>query len=98
VIDSNRIALSAMKKAAQAMDGSESNLSRNVAQLEEKGNDLYADVEAELIVQDAKWQEDESLQEVNTVDSIVSALRPAEDVINQIDAILAESKIAEVQK
>ena len=98
VIDSNRIALSAMQQAAQAMDGSDSNLSRNVTQLEEKVNDLYADVEAELIVQDAKWQEDESLQELNTVDSIVSALRPAEDVINQIDAILAESKIAEVQK
>lgn len=98
VIDSNRLALNAMKDAAEAMDGSEKSLSQNVAQLEEKVNDLYADVEAELIGEDAEWQHRAGSRSLTSADAIVEAMQTADDTIGEIDAILAESYLADTSK
>jgi chromosome segregation ATPase len=93
VIDSNRIALNAMKDAAEAMDGSEKSLAGNVAQLEEKVNDLYADVEAELMGEDARWSDSATRQELESVDAIVSAMQTADDTISRIDSIFSQSTV-----
>ena len=98
VIDSNRLALNAMKDAAEAMDGSEESLSENVAQLEEKVSDLYAEVEAELIGEDAEWQHRSSQPFLTSTDAIVEAMQTVDNTIGEIDTILAESQLADASK
>jgi len=98
VIDSNRLALNAIKDAAKAMTGSEESLSGNVAQLEEQVNDLYADVEAELISEDAEWQGRESSRLLTTQDEIIQTMQTADDTIGEINAILSETQLADASK
>ena len=94
VIDSNRLAMNAMKDAAHAMDGTEESLSENVALLEEKVHDLYADVEAELIGEDAEWQGRAWSQSSASPEEIIAAMQTTDDTIGEIDAILAQEHMA----
>ncbi len=88
VIDSNRTALTAMKDAARAIDSSDKGLAQSVAQLEDKVNGLYAEVEAELRVEDAQWTS--TTREGQSADAILNAVRKPSDTIAEIDAILGE--------
>ncbi|MDB4634859.1 hypothetical protein OAG76_05585 [Rubripirellula sp.] len=92
VIDSNRIAMTAMQEAAQTMDGSDVTFAENVATLEDQVNDLYADVEAELLSEDMHWQDNE----MDDAEQIVSTLATSDDLISQIDSILPESRLTNV--
>ena len=78
VIDASRSALEAMKEAGEAMDSGEQELER----LEEKVNDLYAEVETELIVEDAKWDE-------AAMDKFIVDLQKPTDTIEAIDKVLS---------
>ena len=98
VIDSNQLAMNAMKDAAIAMDGSEESLSENVALLEEKVKDLYADVEAELIGEDAEWQSRAQRRSLASANEIIEAMQTADDTIGEIDAILADTQLADASK
>ena len=90
VIDSNRIALKAMQDAAQAMDGGEASLAKNVAHLEEKVNELYADVESELVGEDSRWSETATREDLESVEAIMSAVREPQSTVREIDAVLAD--------
>ena len=92
VIDSNRIALTAMQDAAEAMDGSDSTFAQNVANLEDKVDDLYAEVEAGLMTEDVRWQEDTG---PSSVQDVVAALQSSDDLVSQIDQILPSVQVAE---
>jgi chromosome segregation ATPase len=98
VIDSNRIALKAMKDAAATMDSSEQSLAQNVAQLEEKVNGLYAQVEVELAGEDAQWSDAATRQEVQSVETILATVRTPKDTVNEIDSILVPSKAVAAAK
>jgi chromosome segregation ATPase len=81
VIDASRSALTAMKEAGEAMDGGDQGLARNVEKLEEKVDDLYAEVETELVVEDAKWDD-------SAMDKFIADLQKPTDTIEAIDKVL----------
>jgi phage shock protein A len=82
-IDASRIALTAMKEAAEVMDGGDQGFAQSVERLEAKVNNLYAEVETELIVEDAKWDE-------ATMDKFIVNLQKPTDTIEAIDKVLAQ--------
>jgi chromosome segregation ATPase len=83
VIDASRIALTAMKEAGEAMDGGDLGLARSVEKLEEKVNDLYAEVETELIFEDSKWNDSA------VMDTFIAGVQKPTDTIEAIDKVLA---------
>lgn len=87
-IDAKRIALKAMKDASTAMDKSEENLARNVDQLEDQVLDLFADVQAELWVEDEKWNAASLETELISADAIIAATQDPSDMIAEIDRVL----------
>ena len=87
-IDANRIALTAMKNAAQLLDGSDASLADSVAKLEEKVNHLYADVQTELIFEDATWDETRVAEQLDSVDTFIAAAQQPVDTITMIDKLL----------
>jgi predicted nucleic acid-binding Zn-ribbon protein len=83
VIDASRTALEAMKEAAQAMYGGDEGFVRSVERLEERVSDLYSEVETELIVEDAKWDE-------ATMDKFLVDLQKPTDTIDDINKVQAK--------
>jgi chromosome segregation ATPase len=83
VIDASRIALTAMKDAAEAMGSGDQGLARSVGKLDEKVSDLYAEVQTELIVEDAKWDDSAGM------DAFIVNLQKPTDTIEAIDKLLA---------
>ena len=83
VIDASRIALTALKEAGEAMDGGEQGLARSVEKLEGKVNALYAEVETELIFEDAKW--DDSA----VMDTFIAGVQKPTETIDAINKVLA---------
>jgi chromosome segregation ATPase len=88
VIDSNRIALTAMQKSAEAMGENDGSLAKGLDHLQEKVHGLFADVETELRVEDDRWAAD-ATKEISTVDAVVAGLQTPRDTIADIDKILA---------
>jgi chromosome segregation ATPase len=91
-IDSKAIALKAMKDASAAMGESEKTLATNIDNLEAKVNDLYADMDAELLGEDEKWNEMETTKEIDAVDAFIDATQEPTDTLSEIDKILAGEK------
>ena len=89
IIDSNWLALKAMQDAAKTMDVTNESFSQNVAKLEEKVENLYAEVEAELLVEDVRWQKDGVLE---SVDQIVASMASSDDLVGEIDSIFGETE------
>ncbi len=87
-IDSKSIALKAMQDASAAMGESDKTLAANIDGLEDKVNDLYADVEAELLGEDEKWNESEVTAEIDSVDAFIAATQTPTDTLAEIDRIL----------
>lgn len=87
VIDSNRIALTAMQRSAEAMGENDGSLAKGLDGLRAKVNDLFADVEVELRVEDDKWAATAS-KEIDSVDAVVSKLQTPRDTLADIDKIL----------
>jgi hypothetical protein len=87
-IDAKRIALKAMKDASTAMVENEENLARNVDQLEDQVLDLFADVQAELWVEDKKWNAASLETELISADAIVAATQDSSDMIAEMDRVL----------
>ena len=90
-IDSKRIALKAMQDASAAMGNSEETMVHNVEELEDKVNDLFADVEGELLAEDERWDTTAVEQEIDAVDAFVSATHDPSDTLSEIDAVLGQS-------
>jgi transcriptional regulator with PAS, ATPase and Fis domain len=91
VIDSNRIALTAMQKSAEAMGENDGSLIKSLDHLQDKVSNLYTDVETELRCEDAKWSDDAN-KEINSVDAVVMGLQTSHDTVSEIDQILGNSK------
>ena len=87
-IDAKRIALTAMQDASVVMVENEENLARNVDQLEDQVLDLIADVQAELWVEDEKWNAASLETELISADAIVAATQDPSDMIAEIDRVL----------
>jgi len=83
VIDASRIALTALKDAAEAMDGGDQGLARSVEKLEQKVSDLYAEVETELVFEDARWDDSP------VMDTFIIGVQKPTDTIEAIDKVLA---------
>ena len=90
-IDSKQIALKAMQDASSAMGESEETLLANVGDLEDKVNDLFADVEVELRSEDEKWNASSTDNDIDAVDAFISGTQDPVDVLNEIDSILGEA-------
>ncbi len=91
-IDSKAIALKAMQDASAAMGESDKTLAANIDGLEDKVNDLYADVESELLSEDEKWNETEATAEIDAVDAFIAATQDSTDTLAEIDRILGAGK------
>jgi phage shock protein A len=91
LIDSNRIALTAMKRSAEAMGGVDEGLTKNLDQLQDKVANLHADVEAELRAEDERWG-DTATKEVDSVESFVAKLQTSGDMTSEIDHLNSGSK------
>jgi FtsZ-binding cell division protein ZapB len=91
VIDSNRIALVAMQKSAEAM-GDDASLAQNLDHLQKKVNSLYADIEVGLRTEDARWAEDLATTEVDATQSLVAGIQNPRDTIAEIDQILVKKQ------
>ena len=91
MIDSNRIALTALQQSAEAMGESDGSLSKGLDHLQGKVSDLFADVEVQLRCEDAKWA-DTANKEIDSVEATVSRFRPAQDYIAEIDRLQSNSK------
>ena len=87
-IDSKTVALKAMKDASAAMGKSEESMAQNVDALEDSVNDLYAEVEGELLGEDEKWNAEEATAEINSVDAFIAATQKPTDTLAEIDKIL----------
>jgi len=61
---------------------------RNLASLEEKINDLDAEVRSELAVEDATWDEAAAIQEIDSVDEFIKVTQNPKDTVAEIDKIL----------
>ena len=76
----------AMKEAGEAIDGGDDRgLTRSVEKLEEKVDDLYAEVETELIFEDSKWDD-------SSMDKFIVNFKKPTDTIDAIDKVLAHGE------
>ena len=91
VIDSNRIALTAMQQSAAALGESDGTLAKSLDQLQEKVNNLHADVEVDLRCEDEKWAEAQAAsKEIDPVEATVARLQDNHDTVAEIDRILGQ--------
>jgi chromosome segregation ATPase len=81
-IDASRTALTAMKEAGTALEGGDRGFAQSVERLEEKVSDLHAEVETELVFEDAKWDE-------ATMDKFIVDLQKPTDTIDDINKVLS---------
>jgi uncharacterized protein YukE len=91
VIDSNRIALTAMQQSAAALGESDGTLAKALDKVQEKVASLHSDVEVDLRCEDEKWAETEAAtKEVDSVESTVARLQDSHDTVAEIDRILGK--------
>ena len=81
-----------MKDASATMGSTDGTLAGSVEDLEDKVNDLYAEVEAELLSEDERWNEAETSKEIDAVDAFITATQEPTDTISEIDKILGTSQ------
>jgi phage shock protein A len=87
VIDSNRLALTALQQSAEAMGENDGSLTKGLDNLQGKVNGLFADVEIQLRCEDAKWA-DTATKEIDSVEATVARLQDSHDMVAEIDKIL----------
>ena len=91
VIDTNRIALTAMQQSAAALGESDGSLAKSLDQLQDKVNGLFADVEVDLRCEDEKWARNEAAtKEIDSVEAMVARLQDSHDTVAEIDRILGK--------
>lgn len=91
-IDAQMVAVRAMKEASAMMGDGNATLAENVARLEDKVNDLFADVQVELAVESQSWDAAAADQQIDAVDAFIAATQEPKDTIAEIDRILGEGK------
>ena len=91
-IDAKRVELKSMQDASVVMGENEEHLARSVDQLEDQVLDLFADVQAELWVEDEKWNAASLETELISADAIVATTQDPSDMIAEIDRVLGGRK------
>jgi chromosome segregation ATPase len=91
VIDTNRIALTAMQQSADLMGENDGNLAKGLDHLQEKVNGLFVDVETQIRVEDEKWAVADATKQLDTVDALVAKIHPS-DPKTEIDKIIPVAK------
>jgi len=86
--DAKLLALDAMKGAASEAGASSESLAEQFKEVEGQLNNLYADVETGLRIEQLTW--DESKSAAIDVDSIIRDTQTPASTIDQIDAVLAD--------
>lgn len=84
-IDAKAVALKTMREAASSMGRADGKLASGVADLEDQVATLFSDVEAELLAEDVKWNEQQSVAEI---DAVIASGSQATDTLAEIDRIL----------
>jgi RND superfamily putative drug exporter len=97
LIDSRRTALSAMRDATETMEGSGSSFIESVEALEQKVNDLYADIEAELAAENARWSNEPAVAS-SQLDKLLASAEGSEDLVAQINKTLNSSNSSTVSQ
>jgi len=92
VLDSNRIALEAMQKSAEAIGENDASLAQSLDHLQKKVNALYVEIEVGLRTEDARWAEDLATTEIDATQSLVAKIQNPHDTITEIDQILAKKQ------
>ena len=90
IIDSNRIALMAMQRSAEVMGESDGSLAKSLDHLQDKVNNLFADVEVELRTEDERWGATAATKEIDTVEGMVAGLQKPQDRIAEIDRLVGK--------
>jgi len=84
-IDAKAVALKTMRQAASSMGRADGKLAGGVADLEDQVASLFSDIEAELVAEDMKWNEQQSEAEI---DAVIATGSRAADTLTEIDRIL----------
>jgi len=95
VIDADQIALQAMQGASNILDDTAVSLANQLSGLEDKVDDLHADIQAELGVQDGLWNPRSSEIEVGSVEDIVKHTKGDDALIAEIDAIRQQISVSQ---
>ena len=82
IIDAKQSTLIATKQAAAAIDGDAATLVGSVSQLESKVGELYADIEAELISENARWNEGKASE---SMEMVIAAAESSNNLVSRID-------------
>jgi chromosome segregation ATPase len=91
VIDSNRIALTAMQESAKVLGENDGTLTKSLDKLQGKVDDLFADIEVGLRCEDARWAEtDAATKEVDAVETTLARLQDSHDMVTEIDKIVGK--------
>lgn len=90
-IKAKALALKEMKKASAAMGAADESLAENVEGVQNDINELFAEVETGLQMEDAQWSEFEKKaeSEIDDVDAFINSGTP-DDTLSEIDAILGQ--------
>jgi chromosome segregation ATPase len=91
-IDSQMVAVRSLQEAKAAMGDGDASLGENVAHLEDKVNDLLADIRVELATEGQMFDEAAATKEIDSIDSIISAAQGPKDTLSEIDRILEGGK------
>ena len=91
-VDAEMTAAKALKQASAAMGDKDSNMSSNLADLEQKIAALSADVRVELQGASGGWSETEATKSINDVEAFIRNTQSTNDTVAEIDRILGPAK------
>lgn len=91
-IDIKRVATRAMKEASVSVGSGDQSFLNAVEQLEAKVDDLFAEVEVELALENDRWDGTAQIERIEGIDSLIKDLEQPSDTAMEIDAILDDPK------
>lgn len=91
-IDIKRVATRAMKKASVSVGSGDQSFLNAVERLEAKVDDLFAEVEVELRLENGRWDDAAQIERIEGIDSLINDLEEPSDTAMEIDAILDDAK------
>lgn len=90
-IDTNIASLNSMKAARQAAGDGGVTLAKNFDKLQSDINDLDAQIQTEIGIEDEMWLEVSAASDVDDVSRFIGATKGAEDTLSEINSILGDS-------
>ncbi len=88
-LDANRVALTALQQASEAVGNPDGTLVKNLDRLQENVTTLCGDVEVELRVQDEQWAAD-AAKSIDSIETTVAHIQGPPNTIAEIDKIIGK--------